>query len=203
MFLLNHLLAHVRAYCQVIQTSCWFFVLFSLTAVTVCDPKRLSPIPLVETLGDAVRAGITLKSGGGTGSVLFGWNKLFHKLKRAVGGGGGEEGPPSKKSSIVGIGGDAPPRPARSGPLSPPLLLSLLLLLLLLCLSKRDFSLSLSNLFLIWNSFPGWLGKDSIKSLSDCFFLMSISLRRLPTIGFSASNVEMILSPQNILAYWI
>ena len=109
-------------------------------------------------------------------------NKIFPKLTGTGRGAGG--GLPSIKSAIVGNAGDSPPGPKRSGPLFPPLLL-------LFFLSKHDIPLSQSNLFLISNSFPGWLGKDLIKSLSDCFFFLSISLRRLPTTGFSASNVEM------------
>ena len=86
------------------------------------------------------------------------------KLKDGAGGGGGGSlGPPSKK----------PPGPKRLELLLLLLFLILLFLLLLLLLfEKKVFTpLSLSDLFLISNSFPGWLGSDLIKSLSDWVFL--------------------------------
>ena len=121
--------------------------------------------------GGALTEAFILKSfargGGKTGS--FDPNKL--KDGGCGGGGGcGGLGPPSKKSSIVGKLGGLPPGPKRFE-----LLLSLLLLLLLF--EKEVFTpLSLSNLFLISNSFPGWLGKDLIKSLSNWgFFYLNFS----------------------------
>ena len=92
-------------------------------------------------------------------------SRFSPKLKDGAGGGGGGGlGPPSKKSSIVGKIGSSPPGPRRFE--------LLLLLLLLLLFEKEVFTpLSLSNLFLISNSFPGWLGSDLIKSLSDWGFL--------------------------------
>ena len=87
------------------------------------------------------------------------------KLKDGAGGGGGGSlGPPSKKSS--------PPGPKRLELLLLLFLILLFLLLLLLLFEKKVFTpLSLSDLFLISNSFPGWLGSDLIKSLSDWVFL--------------------------------
>ena len=95
------------------------------------------------------------------------------KLKDGAGGGGGGSlGPPSKKSSIVGKLGSSPPGPKRLELLLLLFLILLFLLLLLLLFEKKVFTpLSLSNLFLISNSFPGWLGSDLIKSLSDWVFL--------------------------------
>ena len=117
--------------------------------------------------GGALTEAFTLKSlvggGGKTGAL--------NKLKGVDAGGGcggsgcGGLGPPSKKSSIVGKLGGSPPGPKRFE------LLLLLLLLLLFLFEKRVFiPLSQSNLFLLSNSFPGWLGNDLRKSLSDCFF---------------------------------
>ena len=85
------------------------------------------------------------------------------KLKDGAGGGGGGSlGPPSKK----------PPGPKRLELLLLLFLILLFLLLLLLLFEKKVFTpLSLSDLFLISNSFPGWLGSDLIKSLSDWVFL--------------------------------
>ena len=62
--------------------------------------------------------------------------------------------------------------------------------------------------FFISNSLSGWLGKDLIKLLSVCFLFKSISLRKDPTIGFSAikhrqifkNKLKRILSFQNTLA---
>ena len=137
--------------------------------------------------GGALTEVFTLKLFEGRTTESLDPNKLFPKLKDPVGGGGGGGlGPPSKKSSIVGKVGGSPPGPKRFE-------LLLLLSLLLFLLKYEGFPLSLSSLFQISNSLPCWLGKDLIKSLSDCFLLTSISLNKLPTIGFSASNVEISL----------
>ena len=87
-------------------------------------------------------------------------DKFSPKLNDGARGGGRRGlGPPSKKFSIVDKLGGSPPGPKRFE------------LLLLLLFEKEVFTpLNLSNLFLISNSFPRWLGSDLIKSLSDCFF---------------------------------
>ena len=51
--------------------------------------------------------------------------------------------------------------------------------------------LNLLNRFLIAKSATGGFGACLIRSLDKFFFPTSSSLRREPTIGFSASNVEM------------
>ena len=110
------------------STSCWVFVLFSLTAEAAWEPNKSFPIPLVEMFGGgALTEAFTLKSfvGGGGKTGSFDPNKLKD------GGGGGGLGPPSKKSSIVGKFGGSPPGPKRFE------LLLLLLLLLLLFVWKR------------------------------------------------------------------
>ena len=60
-------------------------------------------------------------------------------------------------------------------------------------LSSVGFCLSfnLFNRFLITISNPGGVGVYLIRSLDKFFFPKSSSLRREPTIGFSASNVEI------------
>ena len=113
----------------------------------------------------------------------------------------GQEGDPSPVPGLAGNKFPLSPGPRRNkfGP-------SLLLLPLLLLFFLLGFFIS--RRFFISNSFPGWLGKDFIKSLSVCFLFKSVSLISDPTIGFSALNVETssekrVLTFNNIFTYWV
>ena len=144
--------------------------MFSLIADAAREPNKSFPIPLLEMFGGGaliLKGAFTSNSFVREGKIgASDLNKFSPKLKDGASGGG--LGPPSKKSSIVGKLGGPLPGPKRFELL---LILLLLLLLLLLLFEKEVFiPLSLSNLFLISNSFLGWLGSDLIKSLSDCFF---------------------------------
>ena len=61
----------------------------------------------------------------------------------------------------------------------------------LLSATGSCLSLNLSNLFLREISTPGGLGAFFTRSLATCFLLIPSFLSKEPTIGFSASKVDM------------
>ena len=63
--------------------------------------------------------------------------------------------------------------------------------ILLLLSFGSGLSFNLSNLFLMAKSTPGGLGNFFISSLAISFFPTSRSFSKEPTIGLSASNVEI------------
>ena len=185
------------------------FVFSLLIAVAGWEPSRSLPIPPVGCWNglnldgwagtlSLVKKGISLGQARGAGffkALSFFCNKSsssragrFSLCWTSYSSGGG-----LSKSLMFGIVGIDDLfwklfRPKRSPPPPP----SPTLLLLLLSSSSNLFiPRSLSRHFRISKSLPGWLSRDFIKSLSVCFLFKSISLSNEPTIGFSASKVEM------------
>ena len=139
------------------KSSISYFTFFSFVlgpAIAPMEPNMLLPIgPSLSIFGttNGFKTGPAEGGGGGGGG-----RKIFEITSwPPVGGrGGNNEGPLSIRSSIFGnIGGG--PKPPKSIP--PPPGLTLLLLLLKLLLVVAVVPLTLSSLFLISNSFPGWL----------------------------------------------
>ena len=155
-----------------------------------CEPNKLFPGPEADVdlplkLDLCARKlkfrALFAKNGGGEEVPLKLLNQFWSSYSSGMGGGGVDPNP-------GGPGGNKFPSPPGLGwnKLAP----VLSLLLLLFFLFGLFISLNLPRRFFISNSFPGWLGKDFIKSLSVCFLFQSIFLSSDPTMGFSTSNVK-------------